>query len=221
LKAYAAGKGTIDLTGTGIQGFTCADHAFTKSGQAITTDLSDCLPSGDTVPSVKYCSDSDTIAVTIKDKNVPLPITAALKKVSCAVSNESHFATCSGAADPAGPGCYEGAVNSWWWFPPYWGKETVKVNLKAYAAGKGTIDLTGTGIAGFTCPDHAFTKSGQAIAITNMSGCLDPSGYGPGTWGIPPSVKYCSDSDTIQTNYLPLPINLTLKKVSCAAEIVV
>merc|ERR1711972_747808 len=93
-------------------GFTCADHAFTKSGQAITTDLSDCLPSGVTVPSVKYCSDSDTITVTVKDKVVPLPITATLKKVSCAASNEIDFATCSGAADPTSAGCYEGKAGA-------------------------------------------------------------------------------------------------------------
>merc|ERR1712056_146275 len=122
LKAYASGKGTMDLTGTGIQGFTCADHAFTKSGQAIATDLSDCLPSGVTVPSVKYCSDSDTIAVTVKDKTVPIPITATLSKVSCDSSDDSEQATCSGSGDPASANvCYKGSAG----IGP--AKETVKV----------------------------------------------------------------------------------------------
>lgn len=87
LKKYATGAGSMDLSGTGIKGFTCSDHAFTKSTQDIKVDLSDCLPSGITVPAVKYCSDSDTIAVTVKDKAVPIPITATLKKVPCAASN--------------------------------------------------------------------------------------------------------------------------------------
>jgi hypothetical protein len=91
LKKYVSGAGSMDLAGSGIKGFTCADHAFAKSSQDITVDLSDCLPSGITVPAVKYCSDSDTIAVTVKDKAVPLPITATLKKVTCGASEEETF----------------------------------------------------------------------------------------------------------------------------------
>merc|ERR1712232_272143 len=88
LKKYAGGKGTLDLTGSGIKDFTCAKHSFSKSGQDVNVDLSDCLPDGATVPSVKYCSDSDTIAVTVKDKTVPLPITATLTKVACSSTLE-------------------------------------------------------------------------------------------------------------------------------------
>jgi len=83
LKKYATGAGSLDLTGTGVKGFTCSDHAFTKSGQDVSVDLSDCLPSGITVPKLKYCSSSDTIAVTVKDKAVPIPISTTLKKVTC------------------------------------------------------------------------------------------------------------------------------------------
>ena len=45
VKAFASGKGTMDLSGSGIEKFTCADHAFTKSGQEISVDVSDCVPS--------------------------------------------------------------------------------------------------------------------------------------------------------------------------------
>merc|ERR1711972_224737 len=209
LKAYASGKGTMDLTGTGIQGFSCADHAFTKSGQAITTDLSDCLPSGVTVPNVKYCSDSDTIAVTVKDKAVPIPITATLKKVSCAASNEIDFATCSGAADPAGGVCYEGKAGALGL------TEDVKVNVKAFASGKGTMDLSGSGIEKFTCSDHSFTKAGQEISV-DVTDCV-PSAI------TVSDVKYCSDSDqikvTVKDKSVPLPISAILSKVTCAANI--
>jgi legumain len=83
LKKYTTGAGSMDLVGTGIKGFTCSDHSFTKSGQDVSVDLGDCLPTGVTVPKLKYCSDSDTIAVTVKDSAVPLPISTTLKKVAC------------------------------------------------------------------------------------------------------------------------------------------
>jgi len=211
LKAYASGAGTLDLTGTGIQGFTCADHSFSKSGQDIATDLSDCLPSGVTVPSVKYCSDSDTITVTVKDKVVPIPITATLKKVSCAASNDIDFATCSGTADPAGAGCYEGKAGALGL------TETVKVDVKAIASGKGTMDLSGSGIESFTCADHSFTKSGQEISV-DVSDCA-PSAI------TVSDVKYCSDSDqikvTVKDKAVPIPISALLSKVSCSSSSIV
>merc|ERR1712217_847756 len=83
LKSYAGGKGTLSIAGSGLISFTCADHQFTKTGQDIVADLSDCLPDGITLESVKYCSDSDSVAVTVKDKKVPLPIKTTAKKVPC------------------------------------------------------------------------------------------------------------------------------------------
>merc|ERR1712194_98836 len=41
---YSNGAGHINVGGDGIEGFTCDNHDLTKSGQAITTDLSDCQP---------------------------------------------------------------------------------------------------------------------------------------------------------------------------------
>jgi hypothetical protein len=86
VKSYASGEGTIDLTGSGIEGFTCKEHSFTKSGQQISVDVSDCVPKAIAVSDVKYCSDSDQVKVTVKDKTVPFPISAILSKVAC-VSN--------------------------------------------------------------------------------------------------------------------------------------
>jgi hypothetical protein len=212
LKEYASGAGSLDLAGTGIMGFTCADHSFTKSGQDVTVDLSDCLPSGVTVPKVQYCSESDTIAVTVKDKAVPIPITATLKKVSCAASNEIDFATCSGSSDPpASSACYEGKAGALGL------TEDVKVHVKGYASGQGTMDLTGSGIEAFTCKDHAFTKSGQEISV-DVSDCV-PKGI------VVSDVKYCSDSDqlkvTVKDKAVPLPISAMLSKVACASNTVV
>lgn len=89
LKDFAAGNGHIDVSGGGIEDFSCSNHAFSKSGQAINTDLTDCVPTAITVKSVKYCSDDDTVQVTVADKAVPLPITATLKKVDCGSAVES------------------------------------------------------------------------------------------------------------------------------------
>jgi len=84
VKSFSAGKGIMDLTGSGIQSITCTGKSFSKSGQELSVDLSDCLPSKVTISSVKYCSDSDAIRVTVKDSTVPIPISATLSKIPCA-----------------------------------------------------------------------------------------------------------------------------------------
>jgi len=84
VKFGEAGQGMMDLSGSGIQSISCKGKSFTKSGQDLTVDLSDCLPSKVTISSLKYCSDSDAIRVTVKDSTVPIPISASLSQVSCA-----------------------------------------------------------------------------------------------------------------------------------------
>jgi len=84
LVSYSNGKGIMDLVGKGIEGITCTGKSFTKSGQEITPDISDCLPKVIAVKKVEYCSDQDTVSVTVKDSKVPIPVSASLKKVACA-----------------------------------------------------------------------------------------------------------------------------------------
>jgi hypothetical protein len=84
VKSFGSGKGTMDLSGSGIQSITCTGKSFTKTGQDLAVDLSDCLPEKVTISSVRYCSDSDSIRVTVKDSSVPIPISATLSKVPCA-----------------------------------------------------------------------------------------------------------------------------------------
>merc|ERR1712072_1199816 len=84
LNDFADGAGHLDFSGDGIIGFSCSGKQLTKSGQDISLeDSSDCLPSGVEVSSVKYCSDSDTFKVTVKDTTVPIPVSALLSKVAC------------------------------------------------------------------------------------------------------------------------------------------
>merc|ERR1719262_1046405 len=98
----------------------------------------------------------------------------------CLVVRATALTACSGSSDPSSGTCYEGTAGA------LGVKETVKVNLKSYSSGAGSLDLTGTGILGFTCADHSFSKSGQDVSV-DLSDCL-PSGV------TVPEVKYCSDS---------------------------
>jgi len=205
---FGNGVGSMDLVGSGVMGFTCSERAFTKSGQAVSVDLRDCLPAGVSVPHVNYCSDSDTIGVTVKVDALGMSLPATLKKVSCGTSNKIDFATCTGDADPAIGTCYEGKAGA------YGLTEDVTVNVKSFSGGKGTIDMSGNGIKGFTCEDHSFSKSGQEIAV-DVSDCA-PAGI------TVSDVKYCSDTESIKVTvkdkampFLPS-LSAMLNRVDCS-----
>jgi len=208
---YASGAGHINVAGDGIEGFTCDNHDFTKSGQAINTDLSDCQPDKISVSKVLYCSDQDTIKVTVKADAVPIPISAQLSRVDCA--SRQAGASCSGTADPdvSSPRCYHGKGGALGL------TENVDVKLSDFSGGAGHIDVAGDGIEAFTCSNHGFTKSGQAIT-TDLSDC-QPDGIAIS------KVLYCSDQDTVKVTVkdttVPIPVTATLKKVDCASAVVV
>jgi hypothetical protein len=62
----------------------CSDHAFTKTGQAISVDISDCA-SGLSVTQAAYCSDSDTVTVSVRQSGVPFAIAVTLaRQATCA-----------------------------------------------------------------------------------------------------------------------------------------
>merc|ERR1712072_366475 len=209
IQKFADGVGSMDLTGSGILGLTCSERSFTKSGQAVSVDLSDCLPTGVSVPHVNYCSDSDTLGVTVKVDALGMSLPATLKKVSCATSNKIDFATCTGSADPARGTCYEGQGGA------FGVTEDIKVDVKAFSNGKGIIDLSGSGVKGFTCKDHSFSKAGQEIAV-DVSDCT-PAGI------VVSDVKYCSDTEslkvTVKDKAMPfLPVSAMLNKVACAGS---
>merc|ERR1712080_214302 len=204
---FTAPKGDLELTGSGIKTLSCSKHSFTKSGQEISTDLSDCLPTDVAVNSVEYCSDQDAISVTVKDKSVPLPITAQLTRVDCATMEAEAPLTCSGSADPIvkATQCYSGSAGALGL------KENVNVKIDDFTAPKGDLELTGDGIKTLSCSKHSFSKSGQEIS-TDLSDCL-PSGVAVR------SIKYCSDQDAISVSVkdksVPFPIKAQLTRVDC------
>merc|ERR1711907_774796 len=153
---------------------SCAGKPFIKSGQEISPAISnsDCLPKVVTVQKVEYCSDDDTVSVNFfPDASVTIPVSVSLKEVTCPsedpVDPPASNSACSGSADPAGPYplCYEGSAGALGL------KEDVKVKISSFASGKGTMDLSGSGIETISCTGKSFTKSGQEIS-PDISDCL-------------------------------------------------
>jgi hypothetical protein len=88
----SSNKGVFHLSGSGVTGFTCSTHQFTKSGQSISADLSDCLPSKVVVESIEYCSDQDAIQVAVNDENIPWgmgKLTVSLGHVACSTQESA------------------------------------------------------------------------------------------------------------------------------------
>lgn len=78
--SFASEKGTVDVTGKGIETFSCLNKPFTKAGQSLKLDVTDCVHKM-TVTELDYCSDSDTILV--KAQVGPIPASPVLSKIPC------------------------------------------------------------------------------------------------------------------------------------------
>merc|ERR1719215_1397029 len=81
--SFTHGAGMLDFTASGFKSVTCKSRPFTKKGQEISGNYEGCAPEGVTVEDVKYCSDSDTIVATVKDKTLPVPLTSTLTRATC------------------------------------------------------------------------------------------------------------------------------------------
>jgi len=232
-----SGVGHFDIAGAGVEGFTCVGKEFSKSGQSITTDLSDCVPSTVGINEIDYCSDQDTIKVTVKVDGLFLPITTSATRVDCAANDAGETkecgiscgetdecgidcqspreaaADCTGTEDPviSGPQCYTATAGA------LGVTETVQVTLNDLDSGAGHFDIAGSGVEGFTCAGKEFSKSGQAIT-TDLSDCV------PSTVAIN-EINYCSDQDSIKVKVkvtgVFLAITTTATRVDCATATVV
>lgn len=91
LKTFESSAGTFDFSDIGTEVVACVGKTMTKFGQEITiNDSSECLPSGIVVLDVKYCSDSNTIKLSIKDKAIPLPISPLGRRPLTGARRPSH-----------------------------------------------------------------------------------------------------------------------------------
>lgn len=79
IKDFKAGVGHMDVTGGGFLSVNCTNHEFTKQGQEIKVNVSDCVW-GVTLSDIKYCSDQDISVLTLTYAGMPL--TATLKRAS-------------------------------------------------------------------------------------------------------------------------------------------
>merc|ERR1711976_684267 len=53
---FKSKAGHFEVSGDGIEAFTCANKPFTKDGQEISADLTDCQPKNIAITAIKYCS---------------------------------------------------------------------------------------------------------------------------------------------------------------------
>ena len=77
----ASNTGVLDMLATGMVPMTCTDKKFTKSGQLIAVNVSDCVDPQVTVGDIKYCSDQDVSLLTMSYAGIPL--TATLTREAC------------------------------------------------------------------------------------------------------------------------------------------
>lgn len=215
----ATSTGHFRLSGSGVSGFTCSSHEFTKNGQTISADLSDCLPNNVVIESLTYCSDQDTLQVSVNDKNIPWglgKVSVGLGSVACSTEAavNSLGSSCSGTSVPETvPQCFSGSKTL------FGEGESVSVTITDFdeSTSTGHFHLSGSGVSGFTCGSHEFSKSGQSIT-TDLSDCL------PNNVDIT-SLTYCSDQDTLQVavNDKNIPwglgkLTVSLGSVACSAE---
>ena len=80
VNTFASEAGSFDLTGSGLEFISCLGKSFTKSGQSLVADLSDCVSLA-TISMLEYCSDQDQIVTTIKDGFISTD--AVLTKAAC------------------------------------------------------------------------------------------------------------------------------------------
>merc|ERR1712137_832992 len=211
--------GTISLVGSGLQGFTCNNIAFTKQSGSQDIDLSSadlsCLPDHIEVSSVKYCSASNKFQVTVKDNSffIPVSISSDLDTITC--PSAVQVATCEGSNNPVASKCYKGTAG-------YLGEdETVEVDVLSMSSTTGTISLVGSGLQAFTCNNIAFTKQSGSQNIDLSSADLSCL---PDHIEVS-SVKYCSTSDKFQVTvkdnsfFIPVSIAAELDTLTCPSAV--
>jgi len=121
----------------------------------------------------------------------------------------AEAATCTGTKDlvVSEPQCYHGFGQE------HYFTEDVYVKIADFGAnGGGHMEVTGGGMAAFTCSNKVFTKSGLKIT-TDLSDCLI---------GITiPEIDFCSGQDAVKVTVKAdavVTINVTLSRVACSGR---
>ena len=88
VNAFASEGGSFDLTGSGLESISCLGKSFTKSGQSLVANLSDCASLA-TTSELEYCSDQDQFVATIKDGLISTD-SVEMANVACDSMDESR-----------------------------------------------------------------------------------------------------------------------------------
>jgi len=82
VNSYANGVGLVDVVGTGIVALKCKDRPLVKNGQDLNVTLGHCVKNLE-IKTLKYCSDTDNVMLTVRQQLVPIPVDATLARVNC------------------------------------------------------------------------------------------------------------------------------------------
>ena len=192
--SFASEAGTIDVTGSGLESISGLGKLFTKSGQDLTLDLSDCVNDVQ-ISSFQYCSNQDEIHASVVKSFVCVEV--PLVRSSC---SSVCATTCTGSGDPPSPAPfgYTGSKLG----------EIVNLKVNTFASEVGSFDLRGRGLESISCLGKSFTKSGQSL-VADLSDCVSLVTIS--------KLEYCSDQDqivaTIKDGFISTDAVLT--KVAC------
>eukprot|EP00928_Gymnodinium_smaydae_P040111 TRINITY_DN2725_c0_g1_i1.p1 TRINITY_DN2725_c0_g1~~TRINITY_DN2725_c0_g1_i1.p1 ORF type:complete len:373 (+),score=49.44 TRINITY_DN2725_c0_g1_i1:63-1121(+) len=233
----AQSQGTITMHGEGPLNFKCTTpHTFTKSGQVVSVDVHDCLPSYVHVKSVNYCSDADEIWVTVSDSKVPIPLPGVhAKKVDCPkeeVASIEHSVAAQEAIAHAWLSAYAAQETQLAAFPGFGAKckgdknlPTVSDEHRCYSGSAGALGVTESIFIKLVSYDAA---QSQGTITMHGEGPLNFKCTTPHTFTksgqvvsvdvhdcLPSyvhvkSVNYCSDTDeiwvTVSDSKVPIPL---------------
>ena len=205
------GAGHMEVTGNfvevgGLDDFACSNKPFTKAGQNITPDFSDCRDVFMT--DIQYCPDQGSVQMT-SSAEPRIPEVRTLSRVPCSSACPQKSNCCTGAELVVSePRCYHGFTG---------GRFTDYLDVKIHdlgAGGAGHMEVSGGYLgAAFTCPNEDFTKTGQKISA-DLSDCQ--------TTGLSiPEIAYCSDQDSVRVMIkpdIPDPFHATLSRVACSSR---
>mmetsp|Transcript_3172 Transcript_3172/g.7130 ORF Transcript_3172/g.7130 Transcript_3172/m.7130 type:complete len:144 (+) Transcript_3172:91-522(+) len=79
--SFASEKGTVDVSGSGLETIACSGKAFTKNGQTLTGDWTDCVKPPITISSILFCSDQNQVLVNCQVG--PVPTASPLTPCTC------------------------------------------------------------------------------------------------------------------------------------------
>merc|ERR1712243_172364 len=132
VNSFDSEAGSFDLTGSGLESISCLGKSFSKSGQDLSVDLSDCVNDVQ-INSLQYCSDQDEIHATVSKSFIRVDVPRV--RSSCSSVGAT---TCTGSGDPpsAVPFCYAGSKVG----------ETVNLKVNSFDSEAGSFDLTGSGL---------------------------------------------------------------------------